>query len=119
MAIIRVFPIVKPPKVSRSSGGRPASEASLRPLQPEPWRKFAACLGHDPEDWFPEPGDDPRRTADAQRVCRTECPVQTECLLYALARNERHGIWGGMTPRQRTRMVKEARARRTAAGDVA
>ena len=116
MGIIRVFPIVKPER--QPSAARPPAGASTR-LEPEPWRKDAACLNHDPEDWFPEPGDDPRRTADAQHVCRTECPVKTECLLYALARHERFGIWGGMTPRQRTRLVKEARARRAAAGDVA
>jgi hypothetical protein len=60
----------------------------------------ALCRQTDPELWFPE-RDDPstkgmiRMIRRAQQVCRA-CPVQIECLDYALANNERAGIWAGI-----------------------
>lgn len=35
-------------------------------------------------------------------MCRLDCPVQVECLDYALAHNERSGVWGGLFDRQLT-----------------
>jgi Transcription factor WhiB len=115
MAIIRVFPAVKPPP--RKAPPRPG--AKVFPLHPEPWRKDAACATDpDPDAWFPEPGDDPGRAEHALDVCRTRCPVQLACRLYALIRPEHEGIWGGMTRNQRSRMLNESR-RRGERGDVA
>jgi hypothetical protein len=39
--------------------------------------------------WLPE------SAAYAVALCRTACPVRAECLAYALANDERFGIWGG------------------------
>lgn len=47
-----------------------------------------------------------RRTAAA--VCPS-CPVRDACLVDALQRRERHGVWGGTTPGERSRMAYRAR----------
>jgi WhiB family redox-sensing transcriptional regulator len=50
--------------------------------------------------FFPERG---APTSDAREVCRG-CLVRAECLNYALATNEQHGIWGGLSGRERRRL---------------
>lgn len=52
------------------------------------------------ELFFPEKGG---TTAPAKQVCRM-CPVREECLQYALDHDERYGIWGGKSERERRRM---------------
>jgi hypothetical protein len=59
----------------------------------EDWRASAPCASIDPELWFPEPNDS---AAIAKRIC-ANCPYKAPCLLGAFERNERHGIWAGMT----------------------
>jgi WhiB family redox-sensing transcriptional regulator len=55
------------------------------------------CAQVDPEIFFPEKGGS---TRDPKRVCRS-CEVRAECLDYALEHEERFGIWGGMSERER------------------
>lgn len=79
--------------------------ALLLPLLPE-WSEQAACADADPEVWFPEKGGTSR---PAKRVCngddtRPACPVRDECLDYALDNDERFGVWGGLSERQRRRL---------------
>lgn len=62
-------------------------------MRAEPWRPSAPCAQIDPELWFPEPND---QAVTAKRICAA-CKYKAPCLLGALERNERHGIWGGMT----------------------
>lgn len=64
--------------------------------EPEEWRESAVCRQVDPDLWFPEAGDN---GCDAKRVCRT-CPVQPECLEFAVQTVQRAGIWGGMGERE-------------------
>ncbi len=78
-------------------------------LQPEPWRSDAACLGSDPDLFYPQRGQDLRA---AKALCRG-CPVRIECLEVSLAGDERFGIWGGLSERERHRI---RRIRRKAAG---
>ncbi len=59
---------------------------------------------HDPEIFFPEKGGSSR---EAKRIC-SECPVRIECLNYALRRDERYGVWGGMSERERRRLKRMA-----------
>jgi WhiB family redox-sensing transcriptional regulator len=63
------------------------------------WRSLAKCRGADNAPFYPERGDNftPRK---AKKLCY-QCPVQTECLQWALDNCEYHGIWGGLTPRER------------------
>src|SRR5690625_2822761 len=65
-----------------------------------PWREQAACLAADPEQFYPEPGDDPW---EALYVCNQMCTVRDQCLDWALRTNEQIGVWGGTTPSQRQR----------------
>jgi len=67
------------------------------------WRDRAECKKHDPRLWF---ADDHHDQAKAMLICKT-CPVQTECLDFALEHNER-GVWGSTSERARRRMKREA-----------
>jgi WhiB family redox-sensing transcriptional regulator len=69
-----------------------------------PWQERARCREYDPEVFFPEKGGSSR---EAKRIC-AECPVRIECLNYALRRDERYGVWGGMSERERRRLKRMA-----------
>ena len=64
------------------------------------WRQDALCAETDPEAFFPEKGGS---TREAKRVC-SGCSVRAECLESALANDERFGIWGGLSERERRRL---------------
>jgi WhiB family redox-sensing transcriptional regulator len=68
------------------------------------WQVDALCAQTDPEAFFPEKGGS---TRDAKRICET-CEVRSECLDYALQNDERFGIWGGLSERERRRLRREA-----------
>jgi WhiB family redox-sensing transcriptional regulator len=68
------------------------------------WQERALCAQTDPEAFFPEKGGS---TREAKRVCLA-CEVRVECLEYALANDERFGIWGGLSERERRRIKKRA-----------
>ena len=74
------------------------------------WRLDALCAETDPEAFFPEKGGS---TREAKRVC-LGCSVRTECLEFALANDERFGIWGGLSERERRRVRLERRERLSA-----
>lgn len=66
------------------------------------WQDRALCKETDPEAWWPEKGGS---TRDAKRICG-RCEVQPECLAYALDNDERFGIWGGLSERERRRLKR-------------
>ena len=68
------------------------------------WQAEALCAQTDPEAFFPEMGGS---TREAKRVCQS-CTVRTECLEYALAHDERFGIWGGLSERERRKLKRAA-----------
>ena len=68
------------------------------------WQERALCAQTDPEALFPEKGGS---TREAKRVCLS-CEVRGECLEYALAHDERFGILGGLSERERRRLKKQA-----------
>src|SRR5699024_215552 len=70
----------------------------------ESWQERALCAQTDPEAFFPEKGGS---TREAKKIC-TGCEVKAECLEYALANDERFGIWGGLSERERRRIKREA-----------
>ena len=72
----------------------------------EPWRLDALCAETDPEAFFPEKGGS---TREAKRVC-SGCTVRGECLEFALAHDERFGIWGGLSERERRRLKLQRRS---------
>ena len=73
------------------------------------WRDQAACRDKPKDAFFPVDGS-PNYAGDlraARRVCAS-CPVAEPCLRYALEQGIDHGVWGGLSVRQR----REIRARR-------
>jgi WhiB family transcriptional regulator, redox-sensing transcriptional regulator len=68
------------------------------------WQEWALCAQTDPEAFFPEKGGS---TREAKKVCLS-CDVRAECLDYALAHDERFGIWGGLSERERRRLRRRA-----------
>ncbi len=68
------------------------------------WQERALCAQTDPEAFFPEKGGS---TREAKKVCLS-CDVRVECLESALHSDERFGIWGGLSERERRRLKKRA-----------
>ena len=68
------------------------------------WQERALRAQTDPEAFFPEKGGS---TREAKRVCLS-CEVRSECLEYALSKDERFGIWGGLSERERRKLKKRA-----------
>ncbi|HEY3894783.1 MAG TPA: WhiB family transcriptional regulator [Pseudonocardiaceae bacterium] len=66
------------------------------------WQERALCAQTDPEAFFPEKGGS---TREAKRIC-SGCEVRAECLEYALAFDERFGIWGGLSERERRKLKR-------------
>ena len=66
------------------------------------WQEQALCAQTDPEAFFPEKGGS---TREAKRIC-VGCDVKGECLEYALGQDERFGIWGGLSERERRRLKR-------------
>lgn len=71
---------------------------------PLSWQEYALCAQTDPEAFFPEKGGS---TREAKNVCAA-CEVRAECLEYALANDERFGIWGGLSERERRKLKRHA-----------
>ena len=69
------------------------------------WMSRGLCAETDPEAFFPEKGAPSR---SARQVCAV-CPVRDQCLEYAMEHDERFGIWGGTSARQRRALKKGGR----------
>lgn len=76
--------------------------------EPTPWAGLAACIGLNGDWWFPVRGTS---ATEAKTVCGT-CPVRSDCLDYALRWDIRHGIWGGLSTRERQRLGRRQPPRR-------
>ncbi|MFF1547883.1 WhiB family transcriptional regulator [Streptomyces sp. NPDC058291] len=74
------------------------------------WLRAAACVGEDPELFFPVGTTGPalREAAEAKRVC-ARCPVSAECLSYALGTAQTSGVWGGAGEDERAELLRVAR----------
>jgi WhiB family transcriptional regulator, redox-sensing transcriptional regulator len=84
-------------------------------LGPEPWRYRAKCRGLDTELWYPPRDKNQYKyvASISKSICMgkdgyPECPVRKECLLYADANDDTHGIWGGMSHRERNALKRKA-----------
>jgi len=58
------------------------------------WRQLAACKGHDPELFYPLPGDNAAREK-AIAICAA-CPVTAQCDALALRSQAHDGVWAGI-----------------------
>lgn len=87
------------------------------------WRWQAACRDRvqRPEDdlWFGATALDGqaehyrlarKRVQAAKRIC-ANCPAQAECLAFALATRQRHGVWGGHSEAELARLRRGGRRR--------
>src|SRR5262252_2238494 len=77
------------------------------------WWTRAACASADPELFFPISYSGPalRQVAQAKAIC-ARCPIQRECLRYALDAGSIQGVWGGMTEDERRRLARRERRAR-------
>lgn len=87
-------------RVSETHGG---SAWGFSLPRPELWTEKALCAQTDPDAFFPEKGG---TTKPGKRICQG-CEVRDECLKYALDNDERFGIWGGLSERERRRLKRE------------
>lgn len=79
----------------------------LGAVDEQEWQERALCAQTDAEAFFPVKGGS---TREAKQVCG-RCDVASECLEYALRNQERFGIWGGRSERERRR-IEASRKRR-------
>lgn len=64
------------------------------------WQERALCAQTGAEFFFPEPGSSVR---EAKRICGM-CEMRSACLDYALTNDERFGVWGGLSEKERLRL---------------
>jgi WhiB family transcriptional regulator, redox-sensing transcriptional regulator len=69
------------------------------------WMDRGACRDSDPAVFFPARGED---TTTAKAICMT-CPVLTTCQRFGMT--QRHGVWGGLSERERRRLRRLRRPR--------
>lgn len=72
---------------------------------PDSWQEDAACRDADIGVFFSLDDEDQRA---AQELCKT-CPVQQDCLRFAIENREMYGIWGGMQESDRRSLIRERR----------
>ncbi len=69
------------------------------------WKQFGNCRGVAPEIFYPVSDEE---ADEAKAICAT-CPVRETCLEHAIAVREKHGVWGGLTDRERRRLIRRRR----------
>jgi WhiB family redox-sensing transcriptional regulator len=69
------------------------------------WRQYARCLGADPEVFYPTSDE---QADEAKAICFI-CPVREPCLEHAITAREKQGVWGGLTERERRRLIRQRR----------
>lgn len=83
-------------------------------LMPPEWVSQGLCGQTDPEAFFPEKGGS---TREAKKTC-ARCPVAAECLDYAIEHEERFGIWGGLSERERRKLMPAIKGQAPANGNT-
>jgi WhiB family redox-sensing transcriptional regulator len=79
----------------------------LLSLASNPFDGTQLCVDYDTEIFFPEEYE-PSDVAQAKKVCN-DCWIKDKCLAYALSINEKEGVWGGTTPKERRNIRRKAR----------
>lgn len=69
------------------------------------WQRDAACRDEDPAIFFPDKGT---HIGEAKAVCG-RCPVLAQCRSWVLENRIRHGIWAGLTEKERRPLLAERR----------
>lgn len=73
------------------------------------WQQDGLCRDTDASVFFPPPHFEHKpereaREAKAKGIC-AHCPVRAECLDWALATREPHGVWGGYSESERKQIL--------------
>jgi WhiB family redox-sensing transcriptional regulator len=69
------------------------------------WQQEALCAQTGADFFFPEPGSSVR---EAKRICGM-CPIRDACLEYAMDNDERFGVWGGLSEKERLELRRTSR----------
>ncbi|MFF8289772.1 WhiB family transcriptional regulator [Streptomyces sp. NPDC016309] len=69
------------------------------------WRETALCAQTGADFFFPDPGSS---TREAKRLCGA-CEGREACLEYALTHDERFGVWGGLSEKERYALRRRER----------
>ncbi len=83
----------------------PVDETPLPDHHDHDWMLRARCRSLAPGEFFPSDGVG---VEVARKICG-QCPVQHECLEYALTYRIDHGVWGGASERERRRILRQRR----------
>jgi WhiB family redox-sensing transcriptional regulator len=67
------------------------------------------CAEYDPDMFFPDTYVDNEVAIQAAKDVCNQCWLKNKCLDFAISTKEREGIWGGMTPGDRRRLVRKRR----------
>lgn len=116
---------VHPDTLRRAIRAGVVTPTAPTPVPPAPgnWLDAAACRDHyAPDDFFDDRGDGAFRYA--RSVC-SGCPVKAECLAEGHRIDAAwnlggigHGMWGGLTPRERARVRQQPPPAQRLTGDA-
>ena len=70
-------------------------------MEDQSWATRGACASMDPDEFFVQGAEQ-----HALKSACGACPVRTECLADALDNRIDFGVWGGMTERERRRLLR-------------
>ncbi|MFG3348712.1 WhiB family transcriptional regulator [Streptomyces sp. NPDC048018] len=91
--------------ITTNTGPQP----TIRSIADHSWHSRAACYGINPKEADRLFFHGPRNFRDrqqAKQVCAA-CPVQRDCLNFALENKVEHGMWGGLTLKERAQWRKK------------
>ncbi|PWH06498.1 WhiB family transcriptional regulator [Brachybacterium endophyticum] len=74
----------------------------IRGTDDRSWAARGACTQLDPDGFFVQGADQQK----IKTACQG-CPVRMECLADALDNRIEFGVWGGMTERERRRLLRQ------------
>lgn len=72
------------------------------------WFDKAACKDYPSEIFYADGEDkdeDAKREAMAKVICK-KCPVAAECLMHAIRKDEKYGVWGSFAPKERKNLIQ-------------
>ena len=108
--IVRVSPVRTIPAQNSSALNKPHQARKAANKADSEGKLDIACVGEDPELFF-SAGKMPKKQAEAAKAICRRCKIIEQCLDDALKTDNRHGVWGGTTPEERSTM-KLTRKRR-------
>ena len=85
-----------------------SKQPTEREYKNDDWRDDANCIGADPEIFF---ASNQKVDAEVVKMAKAKCApclAQFACLKYALETDQRHGIWGGLTEKERRILKRSA-----------